>query len=278
MNDRWPERIIDSHIHLFPEKMMEAVFNFFRKVYGWKLPFKVNPDFLLKDLLDLGVEKAFTLAYTHRPGISRDLNQWLAQYCEDKPLLYPFGAVHPGDPDFSKVVLECLDQYNFPGMKLHCLVQQYRPDDRRLFPLYEALIERSKGVIIHAGSFPQPCEEYLGVKYIENLLQQFPDLNLIIPHLGLNDLPAYSELLSAYDGLYLDTAFVFQNKKIFTPLDEIKKVMLAFPDRILYGSDYPFILEPPHNGISRIIQLALPREILPKLFQQNAINFLARIK
>jgi uncharacterized protein len=278
MNNKLPGRIIDSHIHIFPEKMMEAVFHFFSKVYGWKLPFKTNPDQLVKDLLDQGVEKAFTLAYTHKPGMSRKLNQWLAQYCENNPWLYPFGAIHPEDPDFAKVLVECLDHYKFPGMKLHCLVQQHRPDDRRLFPLYEALIERSKGVIIHAGNFPQPSEKHLGVKYVTNLLHQFPNLNLIIPHLGLNDLPAYMKLLQTYDGLYLDTAFVFQNKNIFTPLDEIKKVILSYPDRILYGSDFPFILEPPRNGISRILQLALPRKILPGLFYQNALDFLARIR
>lgn len=277
MSNAYPERLIDGHIHIFPEKMMQAVFNFFEKTYSWKLPFTPNPDTLLDVLADQGVEKAFTLAYTHKPGLSRELNHWLAEYCVSKACLYPFGAIHPQDPDFEKIITESLDQYKFPGMKLHCLVQRIRPDDSKLFPLYEAITERSKGIIIHAGSFPQPSTEHLGIEYVANLLKIFPNLNLIIPHLGLNDLPAYSELLQNYEGLFLDTAFVFQNKNILIPLAEVKDIILAYPERIIYGSDLPFILEPPRNGLERILSLSLPQEVLEKLFFKNAMSFLDRL-
>lgn len=270
-------RLIDSHVHIFPEKMMKAVFAFFENQYGWKLPFSTNPDQLLYLMKEHNIEKAFTLSYTHKPGLSVSLNRWLAEYCAKNPLLIPFGAVHPLDPDLEEVVTECLDHFNFPGMKLHCLVQQCRPDDEILFPLYEIVIQRSKGMIIHAGSFPQPVEKHLGIRYVANLLKRYPDLNLIIPHLGLNDLPAYGELLDTYEGLFLDTAFVFQNQIITTPLDDIFRIIFDYPDRILYGSDYPFILEPPQNGIRRILELELPPEIYEKLFYGNATRFLARI-
>jgi len=256
---------------------MKAVFTYFEKQYGWKLPFPVNPDQLLQVLVDQGIDKAFTLAYTHKPGLSRSLNRWLADYCSKHHSLIPFGAVHPLDPDRDKVILECLDQYRFPGLKLHCLVQKCRPDDPNLFPIYEAVIERSKGMVIHAGSFPQPVRKHLGVSYVANLLKRYPELNLIIPHLGLNDLPAFRELLDQYEGLFLDTAFVFQNRIITTPLEDIAATILAYPDRIIYGSDYPLILEPPQNGINRILELGFPPDIYHKLFYDNASRFLSRV-
>lgn len=272
-----PALFIDSHVHIFPEKMMKAIFTYFAKHYGWELSFPTNPDRLLQKLKEQGVDRAFTLAYTHKPGLSRSLNCWLAVYCTKHPLLIPFGAIHPLDQDLEHVITECLDQFGFLGMKLHCLVQQCRPDDKRLDPLYKALTERSKGIIIHSGSFPQPAKEHLGVSYVANLLKRFPDLNLIIPHLGLNDLPAYRELLSEYAGLFLDTAFIFQNQIVTTPLDDIVRTILAYPDRIIYGSDFPFILEPLQNGIRRILDLELPGDIYKKFFYDNAARFLARI-
>ncbi len=272
-----PEPLIDSHVHFFPEKMIKAIFDFFHERYQWDPPFSTNPETLLQDLEKQGVEKAFSLAYTHKPGLSQELNRWLARFSSDNPWLIPFGAVHPLDPDLRSIVIECLDQYRFPGMKLHCLVQQCRPDDKRLDPLYEAIVERSKGVVIHAGSFPQPCKEHLGIDHITRLLKRFPRLNLIIPHLGLHDLLGYRRLLEEYEGLYLDTSFVFQNRGFIPPLDEIVDVLLAFPDRIIYGSDYPFILETPQNGINRILELDLPPENYKGLFYGNAKSFLARI-
>jgi len=258
--------------------MQKAVFIYFEKRYDWKLPFSPNPDHLLAHLKEEGVDQAFTLAYTHKPGLARTLNRWLADYCSKNPMLIPFGAVHPLDEDLRDIAVECIDHYLFPGIKLHCLVQQCRPDDEKLFPLYEAVTERSRGMIIHAGSFPQPDEELLGIGYVANLLKHFPDLNLIIPHLGLNDLPAYSELLDKYEGLFLDTAFIFQNKKVMPPLNDIVRMITAYPNRIIYGSDFPFILEPPQSGIRRILDLDFPLKIYQKIFYENAVRFLARIK
>jgi len=254
--------------------MMKAVYAFFWKQYGWKINFPTAPDQLLDLLKEGGVEKCAALAYTHKPGLSRQLNSWLHEFSRKNKAVIPFGAVHPAESDLDQIVVECLDRYGFPGIKIHCLVQQCQPDDERLFPLFEAVVERSKAVIIHAGSFPQPSKN-LGISYVARLLRRFPTLKLIIPHLGLNDLPAYTDLLAAYSGLYLDTAFVFQNEMVKTPLDDILDVIRLFPERILYGSDFPFILEPPQNGIARIAALDLPRETLELLFSQNAEHFLA---
>ena len=253
---------------------MKAVYAFFWKQYGWKINFPTAPDQLLDLLKEGGVEKCMTLAYTHKPGLSRPLNSWLHEFSLANNAVVPFGAVHPDDSDLGQIVVECLDRYNFPGIKIHCLVQQCRPDDERLFPLFETVVERSKAVIMHAGSFPQPSKN-LGISYVAKLLRRFPTLKLIIPHLGLNDLSAYADLLSAYSGLYLDTAFVFQNEMVKTPLDLILDVIRLFPERILYGSDFPIILEPPQNGLARIAALNLPQDKLDQLFYQNAEHFLA---
>ncbi len=253
---------------------MEAVYSFFRKQYGWEIGFPAAPDQLLNLLKESGAEKCAALAYTHKPGLSRTLNSWLHGFSLGNSSVIPFGAVHPDDCNPEEIVIECLDRFGFPGIKIHCLVQQCRPDDERLFSVFEAVAERSKAVVMHAGSFPQPAGN-LGVRHVTNLLQNFPALNLIIPHLGLNDLPAYADLLPVYNGLHLDTAFVFQNEMIKTPLPEIIEIITQFPERIFYGSDFPFILEPLQNGIARIEALGLPRETLEKLFHLNFGKFLA---
>ncbi|MEW5784331.1 MAG: amidohydrolase family protein [Bacillota bacterium] len=267
--------IWDTHVHLFPEKMMQAIFRFFREQYGWQLPFSANPDRLLEYLREQGICRVFALAYVHKPNLSRQVNRWLAELADRYPWVVPFGAVHPLDDELGAVVREALDLYGFAGLKLHCLVQQIRPDDRRLDPVYQALTERGRGLIIHASSFPLPAENYLGISYVSRLMQNHPGLKMVVPHLGLYDLQGYRHLLDLYPDLYLDTAFVFQNRGLIPPLREIKELLLAFPNRVLYGSDYPFILEPPQNGISRIKELKLPASIDRQLFFANAAKFLS---
>lgn len=274
--DNYP--LWDSHVHIFPEKMMKAVSDFFRSRYGWTISFPTNPESLALNLANQGVEKAFILAYTHKSGLARELNRWLADFVHQHPQFEAFGAVHPDEPDLEEVVQECLDDYQFAGLKIHCLVQKCRPDDPKLYPLYDAAAKRSRGVIIHASNFPLPYRDYLGIKGITRVLEQFPELNLIVPHLGLYDLRGYSTLFDRYRNLFLDTSFVFQNQAFVPPIEEIHDVMLAYPDRFIYGSDYPFISDPLLKGIERIMELNLPKDSLDQLFYKNAARFLKTTK
>lgn len=274
---RKPYPIWDCHVHMFPENLMKAIFKFFRERYRWNLPFPTAIPALLQQLRGQGVSRAFVLAYVHKPGLARQVNRWLAELSAENPWLVPFGAIHPADMDLAAVLDEALDLHRFAGLKLHCLVQQLRPDDEKLYPVYEALAERSKGLFIHASSFPLPAEERLSVRYIANLLSKFPGLNMVVPHLGLYDMAAYRALLQEYPNLYLDTAFVFQNQSFVPPTEEIAALLTDFPERILYGSDFPFILEPPQNGITRILQLDLPQPLYYNLFYANARRFLCKI-
>jgi uncharacterized protein len=273
----WSGPLWDTHVHLFPEKLMQAIYHFFRESYRWDLPFPTAPAALMEHLLKDGVEQAFVLAYVHKPEISRQVNRWLADLTTEHRWLIPFGAVHPQDSDLEQILAEALDLYHFAGIKLHCLVQQISPDDQALFPVYEALVKRSRGLIIHAGNFPLPDKKRLGVQHMAGVLRKYPRLNVIVAHLGLYDLSAYRELLKQYRGLYLDTAFVFQNENFIPLRQEIADFIKEFPDRILYGSDFPFILEPPINGISRILDLGLPPSLYPRLFYDNARQFLKAI-
>jgi len=72
----------------------------------------------------------------------------------------------------------------------------------------------------------------------------------------------------------MDTAFVFQNQGFIPPLEEIKKIITDYPTRFLYGSDYPFIMEPLQKGIERILEMDLPADIIDRLFYKNAEEFL----
>ncbi len=275
--DHVPPELWDAHIHLFPEKLMRAIYRYFSENYRWHLPFPADTAALIKHLREDGVKRAFVLAYVHKPGLSGQVNRWLASVAAEQPWLVPFGAAHPEDPDLKSVLSEALDRHHFAGIKLHCLVQQISADDERLFPIYEALVKRSRALVIHATNFPLPDPKHLGMSRLAHVLKRFPTLLVAVAHLGLNELPLTRELLQQYRGLYLDTAFVFQNNSCVPPHEEIIRLMMDFPGRILYGSDFPFILEQPANGIQRIMRFNLPPLFYHKLFYQNASDFLRKI-
>ncbi len=264
------EPFTDSHIHLFPPRLLNAIFNWFHRE-GWNIPYKEDLDSLYDYLELTGLKRAFLLLYAHKPDISYSLNRWAGAFCKDKMLL-PFGCIHPGDKDIKALLHETLDTWNFPGIKLHLLVQNYRADDLALLPLYEELNKRDKALIIHAGTCPYP-KEHLKIEYLEKVLKKFPYLRVQIAHLGLYEFQQSYHLAKNYEKVYLDTSFILGNPDF--PLEDYMDKLFDLEDKLIYGSDFPFIKHDMIQGLEKILQLDLDKNFYQKLFSQNASRFLS---
>lgn len=269
-------RIWDGHIHLFPPKLFQAIYRVFTETYGWNLAFKDYHPQLLKYLRNSGIDQASVLVYAHKPNISLEINRWLAQLVKEYPWLVPYGCIHPHDMNMDEVLYEALEKYDFAGLKIHSLVKRIPPDTEKLFPVYEKLVQKNKGVIIHGSTFPLDIPECLGLHRIFRILEKFPNLSVLIPHMGLDELSSVGELLEKYPQAYVDTAFVFNNHNIFSlPFNHIKELIKQFPRQVIYGSDFPFVINEPTTDIQNILNLQLPREIYSQLFYTNARDFAA---
>lgn len=145
--------MIDVHTHAFPERLMNAIYAWFRRD-GWKIPYDgKQTEELFAEHRKQGMERFFVLLYAHKPGMARSLNDWLADLATVHPEVVPIGCVHQDD-DVSAETEYCLGELGFAGMKLHCAVQRVSMDDPRLDPLYETLIAFNKPLIVHAGTAP----------------------------------------------------------------------------------------------------------------------------
>ena len=79
----------DAHIHLFPERLFQAIWSWFARA-GWVVPNAGQSlDFYLRSLRKIGVRKGFLLPYCHKPGMAMDLNRWVRALCADHPSLRP---------------------------------------------------------------------------------------------------------------------------------------------------------------------------------------------
>ncbi|MBM3276196.1 MAG: amidohydrolase, partial [Candidatus Sericytochromatia bacterium] len=190
----------------------------------------------------------------------------------------PVGCVHPDDSDLADIVREALDDHGFLGIKLHCNVGRFHADDPRFDPLWEALRERGRLAIVHAGTAPQ-LDEWVGLKAIARVLVRFPGLKVQLPHLGMREWETALDLVERFD-VWLDTANVLDSPLVLGDqarpfLARLREAALRFPDRILYGSDYP-ILEPPLGlGIERLRDLKLGDELTDRLLGGNAADLAA---
>ncbi len=263
---------IDAHIHFYPPKLMSAIFRYFDRIQ-WNFPYREDLTTSLDYLKKCGMQKAFLLLYAHKAGMSLELNQWAFELCRQNRELIPFACFHPDDSQPQALVRKCLDEWDFAGFKLHFNVQRFRPDDPRFDPVYSAVQERGKGMVMHISSFPSPTE-YLGPSRLQEILRNFPRLKVMVAHLGLNDIEDFWRIMERYDSVYLDTAFILGNPMFPGAAQLVADSMERFPDRIIYGSDFPLICHDVKEGLAYIESLPWDEETLQKLLFKNALSFL----
>ena len=184
--------IIDTHVHVFPQKLSDAVRHWFEG-YAWKFKYQGSPEELLQAQFDNGVAGLVLLSYAHRPGIAEQLNDYVASLIKRFPNTVGLATLHPEDKDPAGIIKRAHEELGLCGVKLHCHVQKTAPDDPILFPTYEALIQFDGVLTIHAGREPAidayglDVRAITGAGRVEKILERYPELKIIIPHLGFDE-------------------------------------------------------------------------------------------
>jgi predicted TIM-barrel fold metal-dependent hydrolase len=150
-------------------------------------------------------------------------------------------------------------------------VQNTRADDPRWFPVYEAIVERDRAVIIHAGREPHRSSA-VGFSYMAGVLARYPLLRVQIAHLGFDEIDDFAALLDHYPNVYLDTAAI-PGTRLHLPESALHALIMRYPDRIIYGSDMPILEEPVTDHWWRIWNAAESEEIRQRIFVINARHF-----
>jgi len=264
------------HVHLHPPRLADAIHRHFTE-RGWVSPHSFEPEIVQDTLRAHGVERFCCMSYAHRAGIARSINAWMAETARRLPDAIPLGAVHPDDPDCDGVVDEALHDLGLAGLKIHCSVQRVAPDDSRLFPVYERVIDAGRFMVLHAGTLPYR-DAYTGVDRVRPVLARFPALRLCVAHLGAFDHAAFLALMDAYPNLWLDTTMALapdaRRYVGATPDAVTTDELLRHQDRILFGSDFPLVPYPYEEERRWAIERELPAPVQRKIFHDNARRFL----
>jgi predicted TIM-barrel fold metal-dependent hydrolase len=269
-----PEPIVDVHVHLFPDRLFEAIWRQFVANYGWSVLHRLYWRESVAYLRERGVGPIVYSNYAHRPGIAKGLNDWNLSVLEETPDLYCFAAFHPGDADALAMAASLLEYPQILGFKLQLLVQRFPPHDERLFPLYELVMAKGKRLLLHTGTGPVG-NEFVGIAPFRKLLARYPGLPATIAHMGALEYAAFGELLADHPGILLDTAFAFLPGLGFM-CDLDAEFLEKHRERILYGSDFPNILFPREEEIDTLLGLGLSQAFYDAVFRDNGLRLIGQ--
>jgi uncharacterized protein len=267
--------VVDAHVHLFPPRVCEAIWRWF-EAHAWPMRYRLYAEQVVEFLASRGVRQVVGLHYAHAPGMADALNAFASELAQSyRDFVVPLGTVLPGEPGAGDIARRALGPLGLHGLKLHCHVQRFSVDDPRLDEVYAACVDADKPVIVHAGREPSiaaygiDTSALCAAARVERVLERWPRLTLVVPHLGVDEADAYFRLLDKFENLWLDTTMACAG--FFPPGAEPELSSLApRAGRLLYGTDFPIVPFAWDREIRRLVTLPLDVAGRRALFSENA--------
>ncbi|WCL49913.1 amidohydrolase family protein [Leptospira sp. GIMC2001] len=260
--------VFDIHTHFFPDAVLRAIWMWFEKV-DWKITYRKKEIDRLDALQRNKIRYFTTLMYAHKPGMAVGLNQWAYENHKSTEGCFLFGTFYPEDSvdDYVKYAVE---ELGFRGFKLHCEVSKLDLNRKELSNTFNYLQEKDIPIVIHTGTAPLPGE-YTGIQFFEPFIQKFPELRVIIAHMGAYEIEKYASLLDEYLKLGMDSTMVFVDYLATgTNNDDCIYLLDKYSDRIYFGSDFPNIPYNLSHPIENILNLDIKVESKRKILYQNS--------
>jgi predicted TIM-barrel fold metal-dependent hydrolase len=135
---------------------------------------------------------------------------------------------------------KAVTNWGMKGLKLHPTSRFY-PDDSVCYRLYEKALELGVPVLIHSGNQPAPmAAKYADPKYIDTVAADFPELKIVVAHIGHGWWRQTLDFASMKPNLYVDFSGwqgVYQHDPAYVAGVIRSAIDTLGPWRVLFGSD-----------------------------------------
>src|SRR5881628_3011594 len=212
-----------------------------------------------------------------RPQVSNDVVAEFAARNADIAIAFASINPHRGQ-DAVREARRLVDAGLVRGLKLHPPLQEFFPDDRLAYPLYEVFAEARLPVLFHTGHSGIGTGMRGGggirLKYgnpmpIDDVAVDFPDMPIVLAHPSF---PWQDEAISIClhkPQVYIDLSG--WSPKYFSPV-LIQYANTLLKDKMLFGSDYPLIA--PDRWLADFEKIAIKDEVRPLILKENAVRLL----
>ncbi len=184
-------------------------------------------------------------------------NKWIAEIGQTDPLIEVMVTVDPTLLTPKELVNHLSDLANkgIVGIKLHPVSQGYLPSDPRLFAIYDVcsdaglIVLSHSGLGHHGGASARPSE-------FASVLSQWPNLQLVLAHLGGAAWQEAEELARVYPQVVFDLSEIIEwegapNAPSQHDMSTLIKNIGA--ERVMLGSDFPWY--DPSRTVDRVMGL-----------------------
>ena len=255
--------LVDAHMHITEsrEKGRTRKQTYEIWEYGEKSDVKYSRyDGVVEDALDAMNEAGFSRAvvvnlfgsgspaFERGPALADDLkafNKWGCDTVAPHDGLVPYINVDPlilPGEEMATHIVDMVENHGARGVKLHPVLQRFEMGDPVMTPAYRACIDLGIPVLSHSGP-ARDGNSFGNPKAFAAVLENFPDLTLVIAHLGGGAWKETLEIARAFPHAYFDCCEIMEwlggsNAPTYEQLGRLIKDI--GPERVVMGSDFPW--------------------------------------
>ena len=221
----------------------------------------------------------FTVDWEARSGRAPIPNEEIADAARANPdVLIPFASVDPARSDAVDRIKRLITEQDVRGFKFHPNLQEFFPNDRSVYPLYEAIAEAGLPALFHTGhsgiGTGLPGGGGLRLKYsnplcLDDVAADFPTLPIVLAHPSF---PWQDEALSIClhkENVWIDLSG--WSPKYFPP-QLVQYANTQLREKMLFGSDFPLLT--PERWLAAFEQAPFKDEVRPLILKENAARLL----
>lgn len=267
-------KIIDSHCHIFPDKIAQKATDSIDIFYGISETGVINgcgfvgtAKTLIKQCDSTGVEKCLVTSVATTPHHAQSINNFISQ----EVALFPdrfigFGSLHPESETLEEDA-EHLTALGLKGVKLHPDIQNFKVDDPKVIKIFNICDKKGLPVLLHTGD---SRFDNSNPNRVEKILKMFPDLTVIGAHLGgWSVWDKAPEKLSKYKNFYVDTCSSFY---ALSKARAKEIIDIYGAERVIFGTDFPMWKQ--EDELEFLFSLDLTEDELKGILHDNLIKIL----
>jgi uncharacterized protein len=227
------------------------------------------------------LKMAFVVFSVDSPKEPRKItNEEIAELAhKNADVAIPFASVNPHrGAEGVAMAKRLIKDYGVRGFKFHPSVQDFFPNDRIAYPLYEVIAAAKLPALFHTGQTGVGAGtrggggirlKYSSPIHLDDVAADFPDMPIIAAHPSF---PWQEEALSVATHkpqVYIDLSG--WSPKYFPPI-LVQYANTLLKDKILFGSDYPVLA--PERWMEEFAKLPIKPEVRPLILKENAARLL----
>ena len=213
-------------------------------------------------------------------------NEFVADYASRDPKrLIPFCCVDPNEARAASELKTCIGDLHMKGLKLGPIYQHFDPNAKGAYKVFETAQELKIPVLIHQGTtFVRDAPlRVSNPTLLDQVATNFPDLKLIVAHLGHPWEDETIALIRKQPNVYSDiSGLTYRPSRLYLKL--VSCLEYGVMNKLVLGSDFPFgTTRQVMRDLRRINRYAkgtqfprVPRESIEAIISENAAPIFGR--